>query len=131
MNGIRSFMKFVYPKLQNIFGVKTTDKDVEEFMINLVKDTMEYREKNNISRKDLLQLMIQLRNTGNVHNEDVWDTTIADGKFYFQQFLFRLSIFTSFKENNKKLTLNEMAAQAWIFYLAGTFGMSSEYKIIT
>lgn len=101
MNGIRSFMKFVYPKLQNIFGVKTADKDVEEFMIKLVKDTMEYREKNNISRKDLLQLMIQLRNTGNVHNEDVWDTTIADGIIILNNFFSLYQSILPFKTTTK------------------------------
>jgi len=79
MNGVRAFMSFVYPKLQNLIKIKSVDSDVEEFMINLVKDTMEYREKNNIARKDLLQLLIQVRNTGNVENDDVWNTTIADG----------------------------------------------------
>lgn len=79
MNGIRSFSSFIYPQLQNMIKVKSVDNDVEQFMINLVKDTMDYREKNKISRKDLLQLMIQLRNTGNVHKDDVWDTAIAEG----------------------------------------------------
>jgi len=44
--------------------------------------------------------MIQLRNTGSVHNDDVWDTTMAD-------------------DNNKNLTLNQMAANSFIFYVAG------------
>lgn len=76
-------MRFIYPKLQNIFRVKGVDQEIENFMINLVKDTMEYREKNNISRKDLLQLMIQLRNTGDVATDGVWDTTIAEGGYLF------------------------------------------------
>lgn len=96
MNGIRGFMRFVYPKMQNIFRVKALDKDIEEFMIKLVKDTMEYREKNNISRKDLLQLMIQLRNTGNVLNDDVWDTTIADGIQFCKEFFFFSNIIDVF-----------------------------------
>ncbi|KAJ6634112.1 putative cytochrome P450 6a14, partial [Pseudolycoriella hygida] len=100
LNGLRGFMSFVYPKLQSFIKIKGVDNDIEKFMINLVKDTMEYREKNNISRKDLLQLMIQLRNTGNVQNDEEWDTKIAD-------------------ETKKKLTLNEIAAQAWVFYIAG------------
>jgi len=96
MNGVRAFMRFVYPKLQTLVKVKGVDDDVEKFMINLVKDTMEYREKNNISRKDLMQLMIQLRNAGKVHKDDEWDTSIVD-------------------DDKKILSLNELAAQAWIF----------------
>lgn len=80
MNGVRAFVQFVCPTLQNVIKIKCIEADVEKFMINLVKDTMQYRETHNISRKDLLQLMIQLRNNGTVQKDDVWDTSIvADG----------------------------------------------------
>jgi len=101
MNGIRWFLLFVCPKLRSFFKIKSVDTDVEAFILNLVKDTIEYREKNKISRKDLMQVMIQLRNSGNIENDDGdWDTTIAD-------------------EKHKTFTLNEISAQAWVFYLAG------------
>lgn len=80
-NGLRAFSTLIYPKLQKLLKLKSVDDDVEDFMINVVKDTLSYREKNNVIRKDLMQLMIQLRNTGKVQNDGEWDTTIIkDGK---------------------------------------------------
>lgn len=81
MNGIRAFLRFIYPPLQIALKIKDQDQDVEDYMINLVRETMDYREKNNISRKDLLQLMIQLRNAGHVKDDGVWNATVVGGNF--------------------------------------------------
>lgn len=58
--------------------MKTTDKDVEDFMISMVKQSLEHREKNNVSRKDIFQMLIQLRNTGNVQEDGDWQTIIQN-----------------------------------------------------
>lgn len=80
-NGLRAFSTLICPKLLKLLNMKSVDDDVENFMINVVKDTLTYRENNNVHRKDLMQLMIQLRNTGKVQNDGDWDTKItADGK---------------------------------------------------
>lgn len=80
-NGLRAFSTLIYPKLQKMLKLKSVDDDVETFMMNVVKDTLMYREKNNVIRKDLMQLMIQLRNTGKVQNDGDWDTKIInDGR---------------------------------------------------
>lgn len=80
-NGIRAFISFVYPKLQNLIKIKSVDDDLEKYMINLVRETLQYREEHNISRKDLFQLMMQLRNTGVVQKDGVWDTSATtDGR---------------------------------------------------
>lgn len=42
-------------------------------MMSVVRKTIEHREQNNVVRKDLLQLLLQLRNTGKVAEDDVWD----------------------------------------------------------
>lgn len=36
----------------------------------ILKDTIEYRERHNIVRRDMLQLMMQLRNTGKITEDD-------------------------------------------------------------
>ncbi|XP_031629073.1 probable cytochrome P450 6d5 [Contarinia nasturtii] len=101
MNGIRFFIRFIAPKLMPILRIKGIPSDVEDFIKTLVKQNLEYREKNNYSRKDFFQLLIQLRNGGTVQLDDEWSTVIkAD-------------------ENQKTLTLNEICAQALIFYVAG------------
>lgn len=69
-------------------------------MFDLVRQTLELREKHNIVRKDFFQLLVQLRNTGNVRLDDEWQTVITN-------------------DNNKTLNLGEIVAQAFIFYAAG------------
>lgn len=70
---MRAFATFVMPKLQKSLKLKAVDQDVEDFMMSVVRKTIEHREQNNVVRKDLLQLLLQLRNTGKVAEDDVWD----------------------------------------------------------
>lgn len=67
-NAIRFAMNFIAPKLMSVFRIKCLDQSVEDFIKSMVKQTLEYREKNNVYRKDFFQLLIQLRNTGAVMN---------------------------------------------------------------
>lgn len=78
-------------------------------MYDVAKETIEYREKNNVIQRDLLQLLIQFRNTGIVNADDnIWDANL-----------------TSTTENDsidgtlKSLTLEQCAGQLALFYLAG------------
>lgn len=71
------------------------------FIRSVVQENLEYREKNNVARKDFFQLLIQLRNSGNVQLDDDWETTIKSD------------------ESQKMMSLNEMAAQVFVFFLAG------------
>lgn len=48
-------------------------------MVRIVKDTIEFREANNVQRKDFMQLLLQLRNNGEV-NEDSNDWDVKSGK---------------------------------------------------
>lgn len=53
-----------------------------ENMKKLVRRTVEYREKNNVIRKDMLQLLLQLRNTGKINddNDVEWSAEKTKGK---------------------------------------------------
>lgn len=75
LNGVRNLATFVMPKVQKTFKLKAVDQDVEDFIMSVVRKTIDYREKNNVVRKDLLQLLLQLRNTGKVAEDDVWEAT--------------------------------------------------------
>lgn len=74
-------------------GFTVSRKDVTKFFMNVVEETVNYREKQNIYRKDFMQLLLQLKNNGSV------DEYI--------------------NPNVPKLTMNEIAAQAFVFYAAG------------
>jgi cytochrome P450 family 6 len=45
------------------------DPKVSKYFRNMVQDTVNYREKNNIQRNDFMQLLIQLKNQGKVKQE--------------------------------------------------------------
>uniref|UniRef100_A0A1L8E4M3 Putative cytochrome n=1 Tax=Nyssomyia neivai TaxID=330878 RepID=A0A1L8E4M3_9DIPT len=100
MNIFRLTCMFILPHVGKFLKVKTVDKDYEAFIFKMVKDTMNYREMNNISRKDFMQLLLQLKNTGKVDYGDDWTIQSKDG-------------------NAKTLSINELAAQAHVFFLAG------------
>ncbi|RZC38629.1 cytochrome P450 6a14 [Asbolus verrucosus] len=97
---LRTFAQFIFPRrLLHMIKFKVTKPDVEEFMINLVKKTVNYREQNNIYRKDFLHLLLQLKNRGKLSDDEI------------------------FTENNiskeVSMTINELAAQVFIFFAAG------------
>ncbi|KAF5286960.1 hypothetical protein FQR65_LT12419 [Abscondita terminalis] len=49
------------PKLARLLNVQTIPEDITNFFLKLVKDTVDYREKNKIYRKDFMQIMIDLK----------------------------------------------------------------------
>lgn len=81
---IIALTRLVFPTFSKMLGSIRTPKDINDFFINIVRSTVEYREKNNVNRNDFLQLLIDLRNK---------------------------------KDTN--FTFNEMAAQSFVFFLAG------------
>ncbi|XP_055601566.1 probable cytochrome P450 6d4 [Uranotaenia lowii] len=104
-NNMRGLLNFIVPKLNRFLKMKFVDDDVEEFFIRMVRDTLEYRERTGVIRKDMMQLLLQLRNTGTVAvNDDQWEAkaTTGTGSGSFKSF-----------------SLNEVAAQAFVFFLAG------------
>lgn len=77
------FLRFIHMRV-----IKTA---VSKFFMNAVKETVDYREKEDIHRKDFMQLLIQLKNG---------ETGDLDQK-------------------HGTITMEELAAQAFVFYLAG------------
>lgn len=99
INAFRNSISFLAPKLAKFLGVRFTDKDVGDFMIDTVKQNLEYREKNGVQRKDLFQLLVQLRNTGKIDEKNEWSA---------HSFM-----------NGKALSIEEMSAHAFLFFAGG------------
>lgn len=76
---------------------KETNRDVERFFMKIVKETVDYRERNNIHRKDFMHLLMELKNQGQLSDHESLEE----------------------KQHKEKLTMNELAAQCFVFYLAG------------
>ncbi|XP_059618288.1 probable cytochrome P450 6d5 [Phlebotomus argentipes] len=99
-NGIRNALFLILPRVAEMIKLKTVDDDYEQFIFSMVNQTIDYREKNNINRKDFMQLLLQLRNTGKIDYGEDWNIK-------------------SNKDDVKKLSVNELAAQVHVFFLAG------------
>lgn len=92
------------PNLLKYLPVKTVAQDIEDFIFSVMSQTIEYREKNNFSRNDFMQLLMQLKNQGYL---SVDKTSNDDENFT--------------PTDRKKLTINQIAAQVYIFFAAGLY----------
>ena len=54
----------IAPVVLDTLKLSPIDSDVSKYFRNMVQETVEYREKNNVKRNDFLQLLIQLKNKG-------------------------------------------------------------------
>lgn len=54
--GIADILAMFVPKV----SIRSVDKEIEDFCLNIVEQTIKYRENSNFTRKDFLQLMIEL-----------------------------------------------------------------------
>lgn len=101
----------VSPKLAYFFGVRVTPLDANEFFKKIVKDTIDYRRRENIFRPDVIQLLIQA----------------VDGKLTHEVEENESSIETAVVEEShvgRKVTRTnwgdvEVAAQCFLFFIAG------------
>lgn len=85
-------LAMMFKGLAKKLHVTMLDGEVAGFFRNVVESTVKYRESNNVNRNDFIHLLIQLKNKGALDGE----TT-----------------------KNGQLTIDEVAAQAFIFVLAG------------
>ncbi|XP_055697198.1 probable cytochrome P450 6a14 [Phlebotomus papatasi] len=89
---LRLFLIGIFPNLSRKLKAKVTKPEVSEFFMRLLRETIEYREKNNIKRNDFLSLLIQIKNTGKLEGDN---TDLG------------------------KMTFEELAAQTFLFFVAG------------
>ncbi|XP_039493670.1 probable cytochrome P450 6d4 [Drosophila santomea] len=114
-NALFGMMIFLVPSIAQFLFRIGFKNPVGLAMLQIVKETVEYREKHGIVRKDLLQLLIQLRNTGKIDENDEKSFSIQktpDGHI-------------------KTISLEAITAQAFIFYIAGqeTTGSTAAFTI--
>ena len=96
MSGLETLKFFFvnsFVELSRSLGLRWLSADCTNFFIETVRTAVKYREDNNITRPDFLNSLIQLKNTGTIDGE----------KF----------------ENDKKLSFNQIVAEAFLFYFAG------------
>lgn len=101
------------------------ESDVENFFLNAVKETIEYREKNDVKRRDFMDLLIQLKNKGYIEDVDHKYDKNAEGTSSTltyrlkQKFFFTFDFFFFISAGGDKFTFEQAAAQAFVFFAAG------------
>lgn len=90
---LQQIMTAVFPNFSKRLNLRMFHKSVQEFFDDIVGGTIRYRETNKIERNDFLNMLIQLKNKGSIEGE--------------------------ISTENRKLTLDECIAQAFIFFFAG------------
>ncbi|XP_034479621.1 cytochrome P450 6a2-like [Drosophila innubila] len=88
-----TFLIFSFPNLARKLRLRKTCDEVHEFFMRLVQDTMAYREKEKIKRNDFMEMLIEMKQRGSY--------TLESGEVV------------------KGLNIGELAAQVFVFYLAG------------
>jgi cytochrome P450 family 6 len=101
-SGIRDIFISVAPALASVMKITYVPRDVTQYFKKMVEETVEYRESNNVKRNDFIQLLIEIKNKGTLDTEGKTNgTSEADNV------------------NDAGLTMNETAAQAFVFFAAG------------
>nr|AKZ17689.1 cytochrome P450 monooxygenase CYP6BK19 [Tenebrio molitor] len=91
---LKRMVAFSFPDMATALSVTLTPKDVESFFMKVVKDTVKYREEKDVQRKDFMQLLIDLKNN-------------------------KLAEEDGYKHDGRTLTVEEIAAQSVVFFVAG------------
>jgi cytochrome P450 family 6 len=68
------------PSLIKLFGITFIPKDVSNYFMEMVRETIEFREKNGLHRNDFMQLLIQLKNKTLTTADQ--DDSVYDGMEY-------------------------------------------------
>lgn len=92
-----------FQKQARALGIRWNDEDVSDFFMKVVKDTIAYRKTSGVRRNDFMQLLIDMmRDDGCAPHQD---GAANESKS---------------PTNNGLLTLEEIAAQAFLFFFAGS-----------
>ncbi|XP_034248148.1 cytochrome P450 6a2-like isoform X2 [Thrips palmi] len=95
---LRVMLNSFSPRLAALLPMRFLFPEEHQFFLTLMRDTVEFREKNKVQRHDFVDLMMQLRDAGLDHSDP---------------------------DNHVELTTNMMAAQAFIFFVAGLDNVSN------
>ena len=111
---VRDVCRQFLPGLYDVIGHKLQIEEVNEFLTNLIKDTINYRKENKIVRPDFVNTLIELKD----HPEKLETISMSFKiNFFFSQKNYKchFNVFFFFTE----LTDSMIASQAFVFFVAG------------
>lgn len=88
-NKLRFMMITMAPDISRNLGVPLFDRKLTNFYLNIVKNVVKYRENNEVNRNDFIQILVDLKNNNNQEG------------------------------GSHNLTVEEIAAQSFVFFVAG------------
>ncbi|XP_049788189.1 cytochrome P450 6k1-like [Schistocerca cancellata] len=91
-------LNFISPLLADLLRIKGGFTEVSSYFRKMIADNVEYREKNNVTKKDFIDLLMQLKNKGFVEGDKMENGKNTE-KTYF--------------------ALEDLAAESFGFYAAG------------
>ncbi|XP_013110655.2 cytochrome P450 6d1 [Stomoxys calcitrans] len=100
---LRNLMNFVCPPAAKLLSLLGVHDPVTQRLRDIIQHTIEFREKNGVIRKDLLQLFIELKNTGQISENDKWQATKAKSE-----------------HTKAYMSIDMIAANSFLFYVAGS-----------
>ncbi|CAH1388794.1 unnamed protein product [Nezara viridula] len=92
---LKNTLTQIFPALSTILPARSNESEEQNYVINLVKSIIEQRENNGIVRNDFIDVLINLKNKGNL-GDDAQET-----------------------EEPFEMTIELMAAQCFVFFIAG------------
>ncbi|XP_053692627.1 uncharacterized protein LOC128741077 [Sabethes cyaneus] len=101
LKALKLFFAMMFREAARKMRVRFNDEDVSDFFFAVVRDTIKYREDNDVRRNDFMQLLIDLKNKGVIECES--EAQVGDAG----------------ADRLEKLTFEEIAAQAFVFFFAG------------
>jgi len=67
---IRDILYFMMPHLAIALRIPNVPPNISKFFMKVVEETVGYRERNNVTRNDFMQLLIQLKNQGYLETDN-------------------------------------------------------------
>lgn len=123
---LRLLVTNMYPKLAKLLNIKVLPEEKGEYFVNLSKETVKYRKKHNIKRKDFLQLIMDLKEqeeSGKVMYETKSDEYTEEDAVIYQ--LQNAPQYGNTEDRTKIFTDGCIAAQSFTFLFTGSEPISA------
>ncbi|XP_017776436.1 PREDICTED: cytochrome P450 9e2-like [Nicrophorus vespilloides] len=110
---LKLILYIMMPKLFKVIGISFFDKKVSTFFRRIVKDTIKMREENNITRPDMIHLLMEARK-GRFNYEET--SAVQETGFATVE---ESEVGMNAKKQKDAITDDDITAQALIFFFAG------------
>lgn len=113
-SGVKIMLAHFAPDLFKFFNMKVLPQNVSDFFINLIKESLAYREKNNVIRPDVIQLLMDARK-GKLKHEKQETQVLDDGYSVIEE----SAVGKVDVRLEATLSDEDIASQCFIFFFAG------------